>query len=152
MTPQEWLARWMEVKAEYAEYPAYFNEEDKQELLALSDELAMRIVLEMLEYDTDDMVSYIWSGKCPFCILTRGFPIRDFLGMKCVDCSYGLRHGICNRSDDDYSKFRRAFKECWHRHSGEYRDEEVLNSHIALADEVINQFVNSRLTPTVQLE
>lgn len=152
MTPQEWLVRWMEVKAEYADYPKYFNEGDKQELLALPDELAMRIMLEMLEYDTDDMVSYIWSGKCPFCILTRGFTTGDFLGMKCYDCSYGLRHGICNRSDDDYSKFRCAFEECWHRHSGEYRDEEVLNSHLSLADEVIAEFVNSRLTSTPQLE
>ena len=150
MTPQEWLVRWMEVKAEYADYPKYFNEEDKQELLALSDELAMRIMLEILEYVIDDMGSYIWSGKCPFCILTRGFPTRDFLGMKCYDCSYCLRHGVCNKPDDDYSKFKQAFEECWHR---QFVDHPVsLDNHLSLADEVITEFVNSQLTPTPQLE
>ena len=146
MTPQEWLVRWMEVKAEYAEYPAYFNEEDKQEVLALPDELAMRIMLEMLEYDIDGMVGYIWSGKCPFCILTRGFPTIDFLGMKCYDCSYGLRHGICNRSDDDYSKFKHAFEL---KHS--ITPLTILDNHLALANEVIDQFVNSQLTSTEKL-
>lgn len=148
MTPQEWLVRWMEVKAEFADYPAYFNDEDKQELLALSDELAMRIMLEMLEYVIDDMGSYIWSGKCPFCILTRGFPTRDFLGMKCYDCSYGLRHGLCNKSDDDYSNFKLAFE---FKYSTTISPV-VLGNHLSLTDEVITEFVNSRLTSTPQLE
>lgn len=146
MTPQEWLVRWMEVKAEYADYPAYFNEEDKQELLALSDELAMRIMLEMLEYDTNGMIGYIWSGKCPFCILTRGFAGKDFLGMPCYDCSYGLRHGLCNQSDNDYSKFKRAFKLKY-----SVNPPVSLNNHLSLADEVIAQFVNSQLTPDEKL-
>ena len=146
MKPQEWLVRWMEVKAEYADYPAYFNEEDKQELLALPDELAMRIMLEMLEYVIDDMGSYIWSGKCPFCILTRGFPTRDFLGMKCYDCSYCLRHGLCNKSDDDYSNFKHAFEL---KHS--ITPLTILDNHLALANEVIDQFVNSQLTSTEKL-
>lgn len=147
MTPQEWLVRWMGVKAEFADYPAYFNDEDKKELLALSDELALRIMLEMLEHVIADNGSYIWSGKCPFCILTRGFLTRDFLGMKCYDCSYGLRHGICNRSGDDYSKFKNAFRI---KHS--ISTPASLDHHLALANEVIDQFVNSRLTSTPQLE
>ena len=155
MTPQEWLVRWMEVKAEFADYPAYFNEEDEQDLLALSEELAMRIMLEMLEYDTDGMEDYIWAGKCPFCMLTRGFLTKHFLEMKCYDCSYGLRHGLCNRSDDDYSKFKHAFGI---KHS--ISTPASLDNHLSLADAVISEFVNSclgelgnsRLTSTPQLE
>ena len=144
MTPQEWLVRWMEVKAEFADYPAYFNEEDKQELLALSDELAMRIMLEVKERSAR---SYIGAGTCPFCIITRGFDASRFDLMDCSVCSYGERHGICNDEEgNDYE----AFCDCLDE--DEDRDEEVFNNHLALADQVIDQFVNSRLTSTPQLE
>ena len=91
MTPQEWLVRWMEVKAEYADYPAYFNEEDKQELLALPDELAMRIMLEVKECSAS---YYIGAGTCPFCIIVRGFDASRFDLVDCSGCSYGKRHGL----------------------------------------------------------
>ena len=141
MKPQEWLVRWMEVKAEYADYPAYFNEEDKQELLALSDELAMRIMLEVKECSTR---YYIGAGTCPFCITKRGFTTHLFQFIDCSGCSYGKRHGIC---DDEEGNDYVAFCDCL----DDLKDEEVLNSHLARADEVIDQFVNSRLTLTPQL-
>jgi hypothetical protein len=133
----------MEVKAEYADYPAYFNEEDKQELLALSDELAMRVMLEVKECSAR---YYIGAGTCPFCIITRGFHAHLFQNMDCSDCSYGKRHGIC---DDEEGNDYEAFCGCLDE---EDRDEGILNPHFALADEVITEFVNSRLTSTPQLE
>lgn len=144
MTPQEWLVRWMEVKAEYAEYPAYFNEEDKQELLALPDELAMRIMLDVKECSARYNIG---AGTCPFCIITRGFDASSrFELIDCSGCSYGKRHGICDVEEgNDYEAFYDLLDE------DEGRDEEVLNNHLSLADEVIDQFVNSRLTLTPQL-
>ena len=143
MTPQEWLVRWMEVKAEYADYPAYFNEEDKQELLALSDELAMRIMLEVKECSAR---YYIGAGTCPFCIITRGFDAYRFELMDCSGCSYGKRHGICDEEEgNDYEAFRDCLDE------DEDRDVEVLKSPLSLTDEVIAQFVNSQLTPDEKL-
>lgn len=142
MTPQEWLVRWMEVKAEFADYPAYFNDEDKQELLALSDELAMRIMLEVKECSAR---YYIGAGTCPFCIATRGFHTHLFQYRDCSDCSYGKRHGICDEEEgNDYE----AFCDCL----DEDQEKEVLDTHLSLADEVITEFVNSRLTSTPQLE
>lgn len=142
MTPQEWLVRWMEVKAEFADYPAYFNDEDKQELLALSDELAMSIMLEVKECSAR---YYIGAGTCPFCIIVRGFHTHHFQYIDCSGCSYGNRHGICDYEDgNDYE----AFCDCLDVD----RDEGILDPHLALADEVITEFVNSRLTSTPQLE
>ena len=142
MTPQEWLVRWMEVKAEYADYPAYFNDEDNQELLALSDELAMRIMLEIKKYSARYCIG---AGTCPFCILTGVFPTHLFQSIDCSGCSYGKRHGICDEEEgNDYE----AFCDCL----DENQIEEVLDPHLALADEVITEFVNSRLTSTPQLE
>ena len=142
MTPQEWLVRWMEVKAEYADYPKYFNEGDKQELLALSDELAMRIMLEVKKCSAR---YYIGAGTCPFCIITRGFDASRFDLMDCSDCGYGDRHGICKDEEgNDYE----AFYDCLDE---EDPDEAALDRHLALADEVIDQFVNSQLTPTEKL-
>ena len=141
MTPQEWLVRWMEVKAEYADYPAYFNEEDKQELLALSDELAMRIMLEVKECSTR---YYIGAGTCPFCIIVRGFHTHLFQFIDCSGCSYGKRHGIC---DDEEGNDYEAFCDCLDEDS----TEEAFDNHLSLADEVIAQFVNSQLTPTEKL-
>ena len=143
MTPQEWLVRWMEVKAEYADYPKYFNEEDKQELLALSDELAMRIMLGVKECSAR---YYIGAGTCPFCIAVRGFHTHLFQFIDCSGCSYGKRHGICaDEEGNDYEAF------C-DRLDVEDRDEGILDPHLALVDEVITEFVNSRLTSTPQLE
>lgn len=142
MTPQEWLVRWMEAKAEFADYPAYFNDEDKQELLALSDELAMRIMLEVKECSAR---YYIGAGTCPFCIITRGFHARLFQSMDCSGCGYGKRHGIC---DDEEGNYYNAFCDC----IDEGQVEEVLDTHLSLTDEVITEFVNSRLTSTPQLE
>lgn len=146
MTSQQWLVRWMEVKAEYANFPAYFNEEDKQELLALSDELAMRV---MLEIKLCSVKYNIGPGTCPFCVITRGFDTRLFYYMDCSICSYGKRHGVCDVEEgNDYEAFRRCL--------GEDPDEGILENHLALTDGVINQFVNSylgesgnsQLTPT----
>ena len=146
MTPQEWLVRWMEVKAEYADYPAYFNEEDKQELLALSDELAMRIMRIMLEVKKYSARYYIGAGTCPFCIIVRGFDASRFDLMDCSGCSYGKRHGICNDEEgNDYEVFCDCLDE------NENKAEEAFDRHLALADEVIAEFVNSQLTPTEKL-
>lgn len=150
MTLQEWLVRWMEVKAEFADYPAYFKEEDKQELLALSDELALRIMLEVKECSA---MYYIWAGTCPFCIATRGFHTHLFQSIDCSGCSYGKRHGIC---DDEEGNDYEAFCDCIDVGQAEV----VLDDHLALANEVITEFVNSclsesgnsRLTSTPQLE
>ena len=142
MTPQEWLVRWMEVKAEFADYPAYFNDEDKQELLALSDELALRIMLEIKECSAR---YYIGAGTCPFCIAVRGFHTHLFQSIDCSGCSYGERHGIC---EDEEGNDYEAFCDCL----DENQVEVVLDNHLALANEVITEFVNSRLTSTPQLE
>ena len=126
MTPQEWLVRWMEVKAEYADYPAYFNEEDKQELLALSDELAMRIMLEVKECSAR---YYIRAGTCPFCIAVRGFHTHHFQFIDCSGCSYGKRHGICDDEEgNDYEAF------CDRLDVVEDRDEGILDPHFALRE------------------
>ena len=142
MTPQEWLVRWMEVKAEYADYPKYFNEEDKQELLALSDELATRIMLEVKECSAR---YYIGAGTCPFCIITRGFHTHLFQFMDCSGCSYGKRHGIC---DDEEGNDYVAFCDCL----DEDQLPTTLDRHLSLTGEVIDQFVNSQLTSTEKLE
>ena len=95
MTPQEWLVRWMELKAEYAEFPKYFNEEDKKQLLSLSTEKAKKVAEEIIDTLRDKTSYYFFSVGCPFCIL-----VDD----ECDQCSYGERHGFCDDDDSDYGE------------------------------------------------
>lgn len=99
MTPQEWLVKWMELKAEYTGFLSYFNEEDKKQLLSLSTEEAKEVISkiknELLE--TDNKFAYFYSDGCPFCVIVK---------VNCDLCLYGERHGVCDDDDSDYNKFR----------------------------------------------
>ena len=102
----------------------------------------MRIMLEVKECSAR---YYIGAGTSPFCIATRGFHTHLFQFTNCSDCGYGKRHVIC---DDEEGNDYEAFCDCLDEDQGE----EILDHHLALADGVITEFVNSRLTSTPQLE
>jgi len=72
---------------EYGEL--YFNEEDKQELLALSEENAMSIYV-LINMHIKRNASNLSVVVCPFCYIAH-YIAND----SCKFCKYGKRHKIC---------------------------------------------------------
>lgn len=105
MTPQEWLVKWMELKAELIGSDEYFNEADKKELLKLDNADACLAVNKII-HEGRDAARDSWlekprdlfySGFCPFCIINED---------ECEICVYKKNHsGIaCDEDGSDYDK------------------------------------------------
>jgi len=109
MSYKKMLVTFMEAKkaeiikvlgSEYGEL--YFNEEDKQELLALSEVTAWDVWASICMY-VSRYASGLTNITCPFCFVAD---------RKCLNCEYGKRHRICGKPQmrSDYKNIIAKFK------------------------------------------
>lgn len=104
MTPQEKIIKFMEMKRDVS-LPIYFNDEDKDEIKNWPPNLSQEIWESITEYIHPDHPVFT-GGSCPFCI--HSVTLTD--EVRCEDCGYGKRHGICDEPGSDYGKVRSTTK------------------------------------------
>jgi hypothetical protein len=88
-TPQQQLVRFCKRKAVLLEFPAYFNEGDKEELKTWDDKIANAVIDQMFLSGND-------NEMCPWCVhqtITKG---------ACSECGYADRHLECGSKGSTY--------------------------------------------------
>lgn len=107
------IIKFMRWKADIVCSPAkvskdlYFTKEDEDDIRELNDG-EVKMILVNLEEALDNYSyknGFNAGDLCPFCILFIN------LDEDCTSCSYGDRHGICNRgAGNDYQTIDEAFR------------------------------------------
>lgn len=111
MTAKEKLIKFMELKAEKIKELSnntidyYFTEEDKKDILNWDNKIAEKIWTKIKSSIKYLKASGLSRHVCPFCIYYK-FKIDVF--EKCINCTYGQRHGYCFLVDSDYDKISKT--------------------------------------------
>ena len=108
MTHKERIIKYMEMKRDVS-LPIYFNDEDKDEIKNWPPNLSQEIWEDITKkFPLDPLFpKLLFIGEhCPFCI--HSVTLTD--EVRCEDCGYGKRHGICDEPGSDYGKVRSTTK------------------------------------------